>query len=231
MASSQKVIPVIAIDGPTGSGKGTIGRLLAAKLNWHFLDSGILYRVLALVALRNNVSHDDVSALRSLANNLKVEILQEAGQPEKVIFKDKGEDITDIIRDENCGTYASQIAVLPEVRSALLDCLQSFRKAPGLIADGRDMGTVVFPDANLKIFLTAKPEKRAFRRWQQLQSRNINVNLREVVADLIARDARDAGRSVAPLKPAWDAEIVDTTELSIDEVVEMLLKKIKNLNA
>lgn len=224
----QKTIPVITIDGPTGSGKGTIGRLLADRLGWHFLDSGILYRVLALAALRNEVSADAVQLLSDLAVNLKVKILEELGQPQKVILKKNAssEDITDIIRQESCGMYASKIAVLPEVRSALMGCLRSFRIFPGLVADGRDMGTVVFPDAILKIFLTAKPEERAFRRWQQLQNKNINVSLHEVQAELLARDARDERRLVAPLKPAVGAEVIDTTELDVEQVLEIILKKL-----
>jgi CMP/dCMP kinase len=214
--------PVITLDGPTGSGKGTIGKLLAEKLGWHFLDSGILYRVLAFAALCKNIATTDCVALEDLAHNLNVKFINEAGKPQQVIYE--GENITTAIRQEECGNYASQIAILSAVRNALFPCFQRLRSYPGLIADGRDMGTVVFPDADLKIFLTATKEERARRRWQQLQNKGMSVSLHDVLVDLCARDKRDAERAVAPLKPAHDAKIIDTTTMNVDKVLQEILQ-------
>jgi CMP/dCMP kinase len=221
-------VPVITVDGPTASGKGTIGQKLATALGWHFLDSGALYRVLALAALQRNIKPNDRIALESLAANLDVEFIDKKDNNAPQI-KYAGMDVTEAIRQEGCGIFASQIAVIPEVRVALWACQQQFRVAPGLVADGRDMGTVVFKDAILKIFLTASSLARAKRRQQQLQEKAINVSLREVQLDLEERDARDAKRAAAPLKPADDAVIIDTTNLSIDEVLQQLLQKVQEL--
>lgn len=213
--------PVITIDGPTSSGKGTIGKLLARKLEWHFLDSGVLYRILALVALQNNIDVANHSGLEKLALDLKVEFIKEVGKPQQIIYN--GYDVASAIRQEGCGSYASELAVIQEVRDALSKTCQQFRKFPGLVADGRDMGTVVFPDAELKIFLTASEEARAMRRWQQLQNKGINVSLADVTIDLRKRDQRDSQRAIAPLKPAVDSVIVDTTNEYVSDTLKQLL--------
>lgn len=223
------MIPIITIDGPTSSGKGTIGKLLAEKLHWHFLDSGILYRILALAALQKQIAPDDSSSLTSLASAFMdtVEITDANGKAQQVFYN--GTNVTDAIRQEACSSFASRIAALPEVRAALLPCYHKFLRLPGLVADGRDMGTVVFPQAVLKIFLTASVEVRAQRRWRQLQTKGINVRLDEIARDLSLRDQRDSERKIAPLKPATNAEIVDTTALEIGEVLNILLTKAKEL--
>jgi len=220
-------IPVITIDGPTATGKGTVGKLLADELGWHFLDSGVLYRILALAALQKNIAPNDTHALESLATNLQMEVLSEPRKLQCVTYLKR--DVTDLIRQEKCGVYASQIAVLPEVRAALLPSYYSFRTAPGLVADGRDMGTVIFPNAILKVFLTATAEERAKRRWRQLQKKNISVSLRDVASGLDERDQRDSERAVAPLVPATDARIIDTTQLAVNEVLDILLLQAKQL--
>lgn len=211
------MIPVITIDGPSSSGKGTVGELLAKKLGWHFLDSGALYRALALTALKQNVDLTDIFSLKELAINLNVEFVLDC----KVVLG--GRDISKEIRSVECGLAASKIAIIPEIREVLLDRQKNFRQAPGLVADGRDMGTGVFPDAQLKIFLTASLEERAKRRYRQLQQQGINVSLHDVFQDLQKRDERDKLRKVAPLKPAVDAKIIDTTRLAIDEVLHKIL--------
>lgn len=213
--------PVITIDGPTSSGKGTIGKLLADNLGWHFLDSGVLYRALALAALEKDIAKNNIAALEFLARNLQLSIRDEAYKEQNIVCE--GRDITDAIRQEECGVRASEIAIIPEVRAAMAQRCRTFRQPPGLIADGRDMGTAIFPDAALKIFLTASVKVRADRRLLQLQKKGINVNLRDVVFDLEERDKRDSVRAIAPLKPAQDAKIVDATNLSIDEVLQFLL--------
>jgi cytidylate kinase len=219
----NKPIPVIAIDGPTASGKGTIGRKLAKQLGWNFLDSGAIYRVLALSALNQNVQANDQETLMSIASTLDIEFVFDG--TEKVISS--GFDVTNAIRQEGCGVFASQVAVLPKVREALLECQKHFRISPGLVADGRDMGTLVFPDAILKVFLVASVSERAKRRFQQLQEKGISANLHDVELDLVERDARDEKRLIAPLKPAGDAVIIDTTNLNIDEVVKKIISLYK----
>ena len=207
---------VIAIDGPSGSGKGTLAGLLAARLGWQLLDSGALYRLLAYAAGKHGIALDNEAALAMLAANLDVQFV--AGG---IILE--GESVTERIRNEQVGAGASQVAALPAVRDALLQRQRAFREAPGLVADGRDMGTVVFPDAPLKIFLTASAEERARRRHNQLKEKGVSVIFDGLLREILARDARDAQRTVAPLKPAEDAVLIDTTGLSIDEVVDRVL--------
>ncbi|MEM7026873.1 MAG: (d)CMP kinase [Pseudomonadota bacterium] len=211
-------IPVITVDGPSGTGKGTLCSHLANWLNWHFLDSGALYRVLALAAINRQIALDDIPQLAQLGSQLELQFsVQTAGQLSQVILE--GKDVSDDIRTEDCGKSASIVAAIPEVRLALLGRQQAFQIRPGLIADGRDMGTVVFPDADLKLYLTASAEERAKRRHKQLLEKGISANLRDLSADIAERDARDSQRSVSPLKPAEDAIIIDTSHSSIDEVV------------
>ena len=212
-------IPVITLDGPGGSGKGTVCLRLAGKLGWHILDSGSLYRLTALEALQNNA--DDESQLIEIAEKMEIDYVPDDGRL-KVLLQ--GRDVTDAIRAEQVGARASEIAAIAGVRQALLQRQRAFARPPGLLADGRDMGTVVFPRAKLKIFLTASPEERAKRRYKQLKEKGIDANLPELVAELEARDKRDSERSVAPLKAADDAILLDTTEMSIDNVVKRVLR-------
>lgn len=214
--------PVIAIDGPSGVGKGTLCRFLAAQLGWGLLDSGSLYRLVALAAQRRRVPLAAESRLAALAARLAVRF--GAGEP-GVFFE--GEEVSAAIRSETCGNAASRIAAMPLVRAALLQRQRDFRKPPGLVADGRDMGTVVFPDAEVKIFLTASPEERANRRYKQLREKGIDVNLSALLAEIAERDERDAKRQVSPLRAAEDACILDTTRLSIAEVQEEALSIIR----
>jgi len=207
--------PVIAIDGPTGSGKGTISRGLARTLGWHLLDSGALYRLVALQATREGVDLKAPAALAEVAAGLDVEF-SAAGKPEGVRLN--GEDVTAQLRTEQCGAIASEIAAMPAVRAALLERQRAFAVPPGLVADGRDMGTVVFPDATLKVFLTASAEARAERRYNQLKEKGIDVSLPDLSREIARRDKRDANRQIAPLKPADDARVLDSTRLSPEEV-------------
>lgn len=218
--------PVIAIDGPSGSGKGTISQLLAKKLGWHFLDSGALYRVLAFAAEERGVDVGDTSGLKVLAKGLIISFeIRASGISPRVILG--GRDITEEIRTERCGMVASKIAIYPEVRAALLERQRLFRQPPGLVADGRDMGTVVFPEAKLKIYLSATSEERAKRRYKQLKANGICVTLAHVLAEVIERDKRDRERTVAPLKPDADALTIDTTLLSIDDVLEQVIQHVE----
>lgn len=210
-------IPVIAIDGPSASGKGTIAERVAEKLGFHVLDSGALYRLTALHAMRQGVSLADEAGVAALAAKLPAEF--RAGEVWLA-----GENVTQAIRAEEVGENASRVAALPAVREALLARQRAYVEAPGLVADGRDMGTVVFPDARPKVFLTASPEARAERRYKQLIEKGNSANLAALVRDMRARDERDRQRSVAPLKPAPDAMVLDSTQLNIDEVVEAVLK-------
>lgn len=216
--------PVITVDGHSGSGKGTISQLLAKKLNWHFLDSGAIYRLLALIALKKNISSNDQNSLVELAKKLNIQFKNNNG-PEQILLD--GCDVTLAIRSEKCSEMSSLIAILPAVRDTLLTLQRSFRKTPGLVADGRDMGTVVFPDAALKIFLTATPEKRAERRYKQFLEQKIDVNLQEILKEIIKRDTRDEKRNIAPLKPATDSTIIDTSNITIEEVLNKIIKKIE----
>lgn len=218
-------IPVITIDGPSGSGKGTVAALLAAKLGWNFLDSGALYRLLAFAARNHGVDLTNEEALKLLAAHLDVQFgATKDGQGMHIILE--GEDVTRAIRNEQVGAGASQVAALPVVREALLQRQKAFREPPGLVADGRDMGTVVFPDAPLKIFLTASAEERARRRFLQLKAKGDDVNLASLLDEIRARDERDTQREVAPLKPADDAVELDSTHLSIEQVLGQILSEV-----
>ncbi len=213
--------PVITIDGPGGSGKGTVSRILAKKLGWHFLDSGSLYRLVGLAAQRHAIALDNEPALETLAAHLDVQFDTDEDVQIKVILE--GEDVTDALRSEECGNDASRVAALPAVRLALLDRQRAFLEPPGLVADGRDMGTVVFPDAQLKVFLTASAEERATRRYKQLKDKGLDVNLGNLLKEIAERDVRDSTRSFAPMKAADDAIVVDTTGIGIDAVVQRLV--------
>lgn len=217
-------IPVVTVDGPSGTGKGTICHLLAKHLHWNMLDSGAIYRVLAFAAQKNGVRPEQIKQLVALATQLDLHFESNENNESKV-FLDK-EDVTQRIRSEECGQSASQIAIIPEVRAALLERQRQFAKAPGLVTDGRDMGTVVFPHALLKVFLYANEKERANRRYLQLKENGINVSLAQVVEELVKRDTRDAARTCAPLKPADDAIQVDTTGLTIVQVFNNVLELI-----
>ncbi len=207
-------VPVIAIDGPSASGKGTIASRVAGRLGFHYLESGALYRLIALMSLREGTS--DEARLAALADEM--DVLFEDGE---VVLGD--ETVTEKIRSEPVGVRASEVAKVPALRQALLRRQRAFRRPPGLVADGRDMGTVVFPDAELKVFLTASPEIRAERRYKQLIEKGIDANLRALSRDLRERDERDAKRAVAPLVPAPDSQVLDSSALSIDEVVDRIV--------
>ncbi len=209
-------IPVIAIDGPSASGKGTVAALVARRLGFHYLDSGSLYRLTALAAVRAGVAYADEAAVAHLAATLPA--VFEAG---RVLLA--GADVTDEIRSEESSSGASKVAVLPAVRAALLQRQRDYRQAPGLVAEGRDMGSVVFPDAGLKVFLTASPEARAERRYKQLIEKGMSANIATLLQDLKDRDARDAARSVAPLQKCVDAELLETTQLSVEQAVQAVL--------
>ena len=221
----NRYVPVITIDGPSGSGKGTVAALLAAKLGWNFLDSGALYRLLAFAARNHGVDLTNEEALKLLAAHLDVQFgAAKDGHGMQIILE--GEEVTSAIRNEQVGAGASQVAALPAVRDALLQRQKAFREPPGLVADGRDMGTVVFPDAPLKIFLTASAEERARRRYLQLKGKGDDVNLASLLDEIRARDERDTQREVAPLKPADDAVQLDSTDLSIEQVLGQILSEV-----
>lgn len=208
--------PVITIDGPTASGKGTVAHRVAKHLGFHYLDSGALYRLTALMATRHGIALEDETAIAAMARTLPCRFVHG-----HVFLEDA--DVTDAVRAEEVGVAASRIAVLPAVRQALVDLQVAFRYTPGLVADGRDMGTVIFPDASLKVFLTASAEARASRRYKQLIEKGISANMENLVKDLMERDARDSARTTAPLKPAPDAIILDTSELTAEEAVNKVL--------
>jgi cytidylate kinase len=216
-------IPVVTIDGPSGSGKGTISALVAKKLGWHMLDSGALYRLVALGAQRRGIDYADIPGLSTYAENLDV-VFNIAESGTETIILLEGEVVTDDIRTETAGNNASKVAAIPEVRSALLQRQRDFAQEPGLVADGRDMGTVVFPDAKVKVFLTASATERAQRRYKQLKEKGINANLAGLQTEIAERDERDSNRAVSPLKPADDAVVLDTSEMTIDEVTEKVLQ-------
>lgn len=217
--------PVITVDGPSGAGKGTLCMLLAEKLGWHLLDSGAIYRVLALAALHHNVDTSSEDALVPLAANLDVQFKAE-GDLVKVILE--GEEVSKTLRTEEVGNQASKVAALPRVREALLRRQRAFSNEPGLVADGRDMGTVVFPQAEVKIFLDASAEERARRRLQQLQQKGLDVNFDRLLSEIQERDDRDRNRAVAPLRPADNALILDSTTLNIEQVLEQALSYIES---
>ncbi|HHF7365287.1 TPA: (d)CMP kinase [Legionella bozemanae] len=217
-------VPVITLDGPSGTGKGTLCQLLAKHLKWNMLDSGAIYRVLAYAARKNKIDFNEVHELAALARSLNLRFASSDDYETQVILD--GVDISAEIRSEQCGQDASQIAAIQEVRHALLERQRNFAQPPGLVTDGRDMGTVVFPNAILKIFLYASEEERANRRYLQLKEKGINVSLAQVVEELAKRDVRDTARTHAPLKPADDAVQIDTTRLSIVQVFNIVLKLI-----
>ncbi|MBS0455822.1 MAG: (d)CMP kinase [Proteobacteria bacterium] len=214
-------IPVLTIDGPSGSGKGTISRIVASRLGWHYLDSGALYRVVGYAAGRDGADVSDATAMAALAARTAVRFVT-AGDAEPRVLVD-GVDATDAIRTESAGAAASVVAAMPAVRQALLDKQCAFRQRPGLVADGRDMGTVVFPDAGCKVFLTASADQRAQRRHKQLKEKGLSVNIDDLLREILARDARDAERAVSPLKPADDAVLIDTTDVPVERVVARVL--------
>lgn len=218
--------PIIAIDGPTASGKGTVSQIVATHLNWHLLDSGALYRVVALAAVQHNVALDNAQGLEVLAANLDVQFKAVgSGMPPRVILE--GEDVSEAIRAESHATLASKVSAIPAVRAALMERQRAFREAPGLVADGRDMGTVVFPDAALKFYMTASPEVRAERRYRQLSEKGANVKLVALVEEIRARDLRDQERAASPLKPALDAIVIDTSKLDINQVVDRVMTDVR----
>ena len=217
--------PVITIDGPSGSGKGTVAGILAKRLGWNLLDSGALYRLLAFAAGNHGVALDNEALLEKLAAHLDVQFIGATdGKPARIILE--GDDVTHAIRSETVAAGASKVAALPAVRDALLQRQRAFLEFPGLVADGRDMGTVVFPDAPLKVFLTASAEERARRRYLQLKAKGDDVSLSGLLDEIRARDERDTQRAIAPLKPAADAIQLDSTELSIEQVLEHIMSEI-----
>ena len=226
MSDERVSLPVVTIDGPSGSGKGTIAALLAKELNWRLLDSGALYRLTALCATKHNIELDDEASLSTLAADLDVKFIPAETSNELVIVLE-GETVGAELRTEETGAKASQVAVLPAVRAALLQRQRDFAEQPGLVADGRDMGTVVFPDADLKFFLTASAEERARRRMAQLHAKGIDGNFGRLLADIIARDERDSSRSIAPLKPAEDALVIDSSNIGIHDVFNRVMAEIK----
>jgi cytidylate kinase len=219
MADHEMGVPVITIDGPGGSGKGTIAMRLAEHLGWHFLDSGALYRLVAVAAMSREIAVEDEQALGSLAESLDVNF--GVSGDGMVILLD-GNYITGHLRSEEVSAFSSEIAAFPLVRAALVQRQRAFRKPPGLVADGRDMGTVIFPDAMLKIFLTASAEARAQRRYKQLKDKGESVNLSRLFREIKKRDERDSSRAIAPLVPAADAHVIDSTEMSINDVVQKI---------
>jgi cytidylate kinase len=213
-------IPVLTIDGPSGSGKGTVAQLVAKQFGWHYLDSGALYRVLAQAALKHNIDLDDEKGVAELAAELDVSF-DLSDDTLHVLLE--GEDVSTVIRSEQAGNAASKVAALPAVRAALLQRQRDFRQAPGLVTDGRDMGTVVFPGATYKVFLTASAEVRARRRHKQLKEKGISSNLADLIAEISERDLRDSQRAVAPLKPAETALLLDSTRLGIEAVLQQVV--------
>ena len=224
LTNKDKKAPVITIDGPSGTGKGTLASRLKQRLGWHLLDSGALYRSLGLAAVKKGIPLNDEEKLAPLALSLALSF--EPGTEAVEVILD-GENISDQIRTEEVGAYASQVAAFPAVRENLLARQRAFRQAPGLIADGRDMGTVVFPDAEIKFFLTASAEERAQRRYKQLKQKGISVTLARLLEDICDRDRRDEQRSVSPLRPAPDAITLDTTLIEINEVEKQVMALMK----
>ena len=219
------VVPVIAIDGPSGSGKGTVCRAVANRLGWHLLDSGALYRLVALAGAARGLDPGDEPGHAALAAGLDARFEVGADGGERVVLD--GREVTRELRAESTGGMASQVAVMPGVRAALLGRQRAFARAPGLVADGRDMGTVVFPSADLKVFLTASAEERALRRYKQLKEKGLAANLADLSQDIRERDRRDAARSAAPLRPADDAVIIDSTGTPAEAVTEQILELVR----
>ncbi|MCP2232738.1 MULTISPECIES: (d)CMP kinase [Erwinia] len=215
------IAPVITIDGPSGAGKGTLCKAMAEALQWHLLDSGAIYRVLALAALHHQVDITSEEALVPIAAHLDVRFVSNGGEMEVIL---EGEDVSSEIRTQDVSNTASKVAAFPRVREALLRRQRGFRELPGLIADGRDMGTVVFPDAPVKIFLDASSEERANRRMLQLQEKGFSVNFERLLSEIKERDERDRNRAIAPLVPADDALVLDSTTMSIEQVIEIALE-------
>ncbi|MCK8515974.1 (d)CMP kinase [Methylonatrum kenyense] len=215
-------VPVVAVDGPGGSGKGTVCRLLARELGWHLLDSGAIYRATAIAAARRGIDAGDGAALAPLAAALDLVFEAPLDPADESLVRLDGVDVTGELRQETTGEQASRLAAIAEVREALLQRQRDFRQPPGLVADGRDMGTVVFPDAAVKVFLTASAEERARRRHKQLKEQGVSGSLTALLEEITARDARDQGRAVAPLVPARDAVVIDTTGLSVNQVADRL---------
>ena len=225
---TSEEIPVLTIDGPSGSGKGTIVQIVAQKLGWHLLDSGALYRLVAFGSQQNNISLDDEAAIANYAAHLDVEFKLVELEPGSTHSQElqiilEGKVVGPELRTETTGNAASKVAAMPKVREALLQRQRDFCQRPGLVADGRDMGTTVFPHAKAKIFLTASAEERAQRRYKQLKEKGISGNLAALLQDINERDTRDSQRTASPLKPAQDAVIIDTSDLTIDQVVEKVL--------
>jgi len=239
---TESSIPVITIDGPAGSGKGTIARQVASYLKYHYLDSGALYRILSLLSQQNGIAVDDLLGLVSLCKGMEVRFgfdaqnldnqergkeLQEGSQQENVPVFLNDREVSSELRTEECAGRASELAALQEVRAALLEKQRSFRQLPGLVAEGRDMGTVVFPDAERKIFLTASPHERALRRQKQLKKQGISASLGPLLKDIETRDSRDQNRKISPLRPATDALLVDSTDLSIEQSVNRIAELVR----
>jgi cytidylate kinase len=214
-------VPVIAIDGPSGSGKGTLARRIAEHLGWNLLDSGALYRLLALAGLRRGLDPNDEGAHAALVGAINMRFSGDASGEEQIWLGN--EEVSRLIRTEQAGEGASRVAAMPSVRTALMERQRQFAQEPGLVADGRDMGTVVFPDAPLKVFLTASAEERARRRHKQLKDKGLDVSLAALSQELAERDRRDANRAVSPLKPAVDAELIDSTGLTAEQVEQTVL--------
>lgn len=226
MSRSDKPVPVLTIDGPSGSGKGTIARIVAERLGWHLLDSGALYRAVGYAASMAGLDLSDMEAMTRCAETTKITFRDPKDGRETRVYVNS-HDSTDDLRTETVGAVASAIAAIPSVRTALVDKQLSFRRLPGLVADGRDMGTVIFPDAGVKVFLTASAEERAKRRYKQLKDKGLAVTLASLLREIEARDARDAARPVAPLKPAPDAVLIDSTGMPVDAVVDKVLSLIQ----
>ena len=225
---NSSAVPVIAVDGPGGAGKGTVCRRLARQLGWHYLDSGMLYRLLAMATINHHIEVDNESAIKVMASALDVSF-ERRGEGDDYRAVLEGEDVSDGLRSEEIGMIASQVASLPSVRAALLARQRAFAELPGLVADGRDMGTVVFPEAAVKIFLTATVEERAKRRHKQLLEQGQNDSLARLVEAIAARDKADMTRPVAPLVPASDSLQIDSTPLSVDQVCELILERAREV--
>ncbi|MGA9851582.1 MAG: (d)CMP kinase [Gammaproteobacteria bacterium] len=222
---NEALPPVLAIDGPSGSGKGTVSRRVAEALGWHLLDSGALYRLLAHAAHLAHIPAVEAGKLSRLAREMQTEFGRGPDGSELLLLD--GRDVTTAVRSEECGNHASELAAIPEVREGLKTLQRSFRRPPGLVADGRDMGTVIFPDAILKIFLTASVEERAKRRYNQLKQKGLDANLPALFRDITARDERDQNRAVSPLKPAPEAVVLDTTGIGAEQIVKRVLGQVR----